>query len=126
MSAAMILMAAMVRGDAPHKVSGENVELQRLDLRGQWRLKYDGSGRRPKLTEVDLVRLYRLEDEGEGRFRINLLPLLGKNAPYVGIYRQEKETILMSIRRVGDGRPIRFPIGPGQSILILQRVSSLK
>jgi hypothetical protein len=133
---AMVLMAGMaVPGNGPKKVSGE-VE-QGLDLSGEWKgvCRYRNPGEETKSAEVHLkdgklhlklpsgfsaTFLYAVIDEGGGKFCLGL-----DYRSYVGIYKWERDHIVLCIRSPNLGYPVVFePKGDQnlQNLYILHRV----
>lgn len=141
---AMILTAAMVvPGDGPTMESGEVVQLpQPLNLRECW---WEGFYQSPKgrwlpaasnvLCGPDFVieatlpngshcAVLHLDksliDEGNGKLSI------AKEVAYLGIYKQEDDRVIISLRPAEKGYPTKFGAGDGQSLLILHRVKPRK
>ena len=134
----MVLMVALaVPGNEPEKVSGE-VE-QRLDLSGEWegtyqvaqvykvpagirndRLWRDGRGA-CRRNGVIVGVPYVLLDEGKGNLRLKW-----HGFHYIGIYRQDGDTVLICFREYFRGRPTEFRSGSEQHLFTFHRVKPLK
>lgn len=123
-SLVMILtVAMMVPGNGPERASGEIAMPQPLDLKGQWWLtcgkdSYEISGE-------EIIRSWKLRDEGIGRFRMTVT-IMKQDFLMLGIYRQEKEKILMCFRNADYGRPTRIQDCDGQFVVTLRRIKSRK
>lgn len=131
---AMILAAAMVvPANGPEKVSGAVVrEPQPLDLSGEWEgTLWDSESKNKgswtvKLNDRWLVvergidshrLLWQMTDEGRGKVKVKLLRTV-----YAGIYRQERDRVIIALRDSKRDRPNSFRTGDDQSLLILRRV----
>jgi hypothetical protein len=129
MSAFVLALAAGMAADTgPEMVPGEAVE--RLDLCGVWEGTWDSRKGRPSHVTVSSAGLFpqpnsmpiipwKLRDEGGGNLQIEI-PDSG--VTYLGIYRQEKDRVFISLRFAAEGRPTSFRIGGAQSLLTLRRV----
>jgi hypothetical protein len=123
---AMILTAAMaVSGDGPERVSGETRQIK-LDLRGEWKLEFDG-GTLESLSREELLRALRIQDMGEGKLRM-ALPKSYKGdlvfIPYTGTYRQEKDRVVIHFRMVVEKTPTAFRDHFRRGCIILHRIKS--
>jgi hypothetical protein len=126
---AMVLMAGMaVPGNGPEKVSGE-VE-QRLDLHGEWEgvIEAAEQGIFGSIRFAD-GKIYRagceaamsrceITDEGNGQLHLTISTIA-----YIGIYRRERDELLIAFRNTEDRkRPTTFQADGEQGLLILHRV----
>lgn len=133
---AMILTAAMVvPGNGPEMVSGE-VE-RGLDLSGEWEGKWCDQivqGGIPILAKVEsgtfsyrfkhensFISIGKFHDEGEGKFRFE-----DQGCIWLGIYRQDRGTVILCFHEADQRRPHSFETGDHQDLLILHHVKPRK
>jgi hypothetical protein len=130
---AMVLTAAMaVPGNGPETVSAEME--QGLDLSGRWegvyinadegmmeaRLRDGGIGLATGEGGSFIKSIFT--DEGGGSVRF----ILNDAAPYLGIYEQQEDDIVICFRFTDDGRPTSIRVADGPYLLILHRVKPRK
>lgn len=132
---AIILTVAMVvSADGQEKVSEAVIESRPLELHGKWKGVWH-CFRGPNVTTAmnynepidpvqHRIRADWIVDEGNGRCKFTDPGRPGP--PSLGIYRQEKNKLIICIRRPGDGRPTEFTREDFQDIVILHRVKSRK
>jgi hypothetical protein len=127
---AMILAAGMAVGNGPEKVSGEMEE--RLNLSGEWEgelyhacgtsftVSYQGgtliatNGEQVETMHVQFI------DEGNGKLRGTEK---GKGDA-LGIYKWERQSLILCIGLSGRPRPSSFQQDDEHSLLILRRVKA--
>jgi hypothetical protein len=124
---AMILSAAMsVPGDGPEKASGEIAKLQRLDLRGEWKVEFDRYCEVTGWSGKQWCRVLRIQDMGGGRLRM-AVPKIGKDndlvfIPCTGTYSQERDRVVIHFRIVEEKTPAVFRGNIPQGCIIFYRV----
>ncbi len=135
---AMILTMAMaVSGDGPEKVSGDLAKRQPLDLSGEWEGTWHDQivqGGIPIVAKVEsgtfcykfqhektVISIGKLHDEGQGKFRFE-----DQGCIWLGIYRLDRDTLLLCFHESDQRRPDSFRTGDHQDLLILHRVKSQK
>jgi hypothetical protein len=133
---AMILTMSMtVRWDGSEKVSGMMIqEPQSLNLSGEWEgTLWDAESKvkgnwTVKLHDrwlviergIDTHRLlWQMTDEGKGKARIEL-----STTVYVGIYRHERNRVIIALQESKRDRPNSFRLGSEKNLLILRRAKS--
>ncbi len=134
---AMVLAAGMaVQGIGPDKVSGE-VEPP-LDLSGEWKgiwewedggraeIELDSEGRLVILDQGMPTRKLPfkryIHDEGRGKLWLSQ----GKLRKELGIYKQEGDRVVISIRGYCQGRPLSFSLDDSTERFTLHRVKPAK
>jgi hypothetical protein len=129
MHAALLLLAASLPGDNPHRVEGDIIAPpEPLELRGRWEglwlregeaadgaVYHDGRLTLP-MTPAWTTRLV-LTDEGRGRCRVRL-----GDVEMLGNYQRQDERIVLCWRGADRGRPTRFVDEDCADVVILRRV----
>jgi hypothetical protein len=143
----MMLAAGLAAGDAPSKVSVEVAES--LPTHGEWQGRWTDDqgftrdvalpgvvtrGRSVCTVYVEIVGIPRprpvsnsfsIADEGRGDVRMewNTRWARGDSENCLGIYRWDKDRLIICFRVEGKGRPKSFRSGDGQHLLRLRRVN---
>lgn len=128
MHALALVAVGLAAGRGPGEPSAELGEV--LQLRGRWVGTWQEQG--PAFLQVEigggvfvlresgtevLRGRWQATDEGEGRFRLRI----GLGPVCLGIYKQERDRIVLCFREPGRGRPASFRVGFQQRLLTLRR-----
>jgi hypothetical protein len=124
MSTLVLMMAMAVPGNGPEMESGEIIEDQRLDLRGEWRVTTDRTSFLGdfefEASGSEVVKEFDIRDEGNGRLRLKYAIDL------LGIYKQQGDRIIITCAYVKDGWPTSFEKKEPYAHINLDRVKPRK